>query len=170
MEIEGRKKESNDGEEQGTTNQAGVPSPIICTSAKNLLQLQKHIRGIGKGSSEFRNTKNGTRALAKVMTIFSAIKSFSPSYGTSFPKSYKPIKTIIRRLPPKKHTEEIYEVLVEPGFDVISVKQIVNTRRSRSEDTEKSSPRLFLHNSSQDTFKTRPLSHIYHGGGIQKPE
>jgi hypothetical protein len=124
--------------------------PIICTSATNLLQLQKHIRGIGKGSSEFRNTKNGTRAPTKVMTIFSAIKSFSLSYGTSFPKSYKPIKAVIRRLPPKKHTEEIYEVLVEPGFDVMSVKQMANTRRSPSEDTENSSPPLFPHNPSQD--------------------
>jgi hypothetical protein len=56
MELEGT-KEADDGEQQGTTNQAGRPPPIILTSATNLLELQKHIKGIVKGSFEFRYTQ-----------------------------------------------------------------------------------------------------------------
>jgi hypothetical protein len=55
MDLEGE-KEANDGEQQGTTTQAGRPPPFIPTSATNLLQLHKHIGGIVKGSFEFRNS------------------------------------------------------------------------------------------------------------------
>jgi hypothetical protein len=73
MELDGTKEEAaNDGEQQGATNQAGRPPPIILTFATNLLQLQKHT----KGSFEFRNTKNGTRVLTKEIADFSAIKYF----------------------------------------------------------------------------------------------
>jgi hypothetical protein len=74
MEREGS-KEDNEGEQQGT-NRACRPPPIILTSATNLLQLQKQIKGIVKGSSEIRNTKKRTRVLTKEMADFSAIKSF----------------------------------------------------------------------------------------------
>jgi hypothetical protein len=60
MELEGTKEETNHGEHQGTKNQAGRPPHIFLTSATNLLQLQKSIKGIVKGSFEFRNTKNGS--------------------------------------------------------------------------------------------------------------
>jgi hypothetical protein len=95
MELEGAKEETNDGD-QGTTNQAGRPPPIILTSATNLLQLQKSIKGIVKGRFEFRSTKNGTRVLTREMADFSAIKSFflskKLSFYTYFSKSQKPIK------------------------------------------------------------------------------
>jgi hypothetical protein len=75
MELEGTKADTNDGD-QGATSQAGRPPPIILTSATNLLQLQKSIKGIVKGSFEFRSTKIGTRVLTKEMANFSAIKSY----------------------------------------------------------------------------------------------
>jgi hypothetical protein len=75
MEVQGSEEETNEGEQQGT-NQAGRPPPIILSSATNLLQLQKQIKGIVKRSFEFRNTKNGTRVLTKEMADFSAIKFF----------------------------------------------------------------------------------------------
>jgi hypothetical protein len=84
MELEGTKEKNNHGERQGTTNQAGRPPPIILTSATNLLQLQKSIKGIVKGSFEFRNTKNRTRVLTKEIADFSAIKSFFLSKKLSF--------------------------------------------------------------------------------------
>jgi hypothetical protein len=66
MELEGTKEEeANDGVQQGTTNHAGRPPPMILTSATNLLQLQKQIKCIVKGSFEFRNTTNGTGVLKR---------------------------------------------------------------------------------------------------------
>jgi hypothetical protein len=59
-----------------TTAIIGRPPPIILTSATNLLQFQKSIKDIVKGSFELRSTKNGTRVLTKEMADFSAIKSF----------------------------------------------------------------------------------------------
>jgi hypothetical protein len=76
----------------------------------NLLQLQKNIKDIVKGSFEFRNTKNGNRVLTKEMADFSAIKSFflskKFSFYTFFPKSQKPIKAFIRYLPPNTPAEK----------------------------------------------------------------
>jgi hypothetical protein len=96
MELEGSNEdEADDGEQQGTTNEAGRPPPIILTSATNLLQLQKHIKGIVKGSSEYRNMKNGTRVMINEMADFSAIKSFFLSKKfflhllPEIPKTYK---------------------------------------------------------------------------------
>jgi hypothetical protein len=50
MELEGSKEEANDGEQEGTINQAGRPPPIILTSATNPIQLQKRLKGIVQGS------------------------------------------------------------------------------------------------------------------------
>jgi hypothetical protein len=90
MEVEGTKQETNDGD-QGRTNQAGRPPPLILSSATNLLQLQKSIKSFVKGSFEFRSTKNGSRILTKEMADFLAIKSFFLSkkftFYTFFPKS-----------------------------------------------------------------------------------
>jgi hypothetical protein len=51
------------------------------------------------------------------MADFSAIKSFLLSYCTFFPKSQKLIKAVIRHLPTNTPTEEMYEALVEHGFN-----------------------------------------------------
>jgi hypothetical protein len=61
---------SNNSEQQEATNQAGRPPPIILISATNLLQLQKQLRGIVKGSFEFLNAKTGTRVVTKDMADF----------------------------------------------------------------------------------------------------
>jgi hypothetical protein len=169
MELEGTKEETDDREHQGTTNQAGRPPPIILSSATNLLQLQKNIKGIVKGSFEFRNTKNGTIVLTKEMADFSAIKSFflskKFSFYTFFPKSQKPIKAVIRHLPPNTSAEEIYEALVKLGFDTISVRQMTTTRRSPSQDPEHAKLPLYFITlprtvKSQDIFKLTGFCHI----------
>jgi hypothetical protein len=161
MELEGTKEEKNDGEHQGTMNQVGRLPPIILTSALNLLQLQKNIKGVVKGSFEFRNTKNGT-----LSPDFPTIKSFflskKLSFYTFFPKFQKPIKAVIRHLPPNTPAEEIYEALVELGFDMYSV---TTTRRSPSQDSEHSNLPLYLitlprSEKSQDIFKLTGLCHI----------
>jgi hypothetical protein len=101
----------NNSEQQEPSNQAGRPPPIILTSATNLLQLQKQLRCIVKGSFEFRNTKSRIRVVAKEMADFSAIKTFFTSQKLSFfsffPKSQKPVKAVIRHLPSVTPAEEI---------------------------------------------------------------
>jgi hypothetical protein len=168
MELEGTKEDTNDGG-QGTTSQAVRPPPIILTSATNLLQLQKSIKGMVKGSFEFRSSKNGTRVLTKEMADFSAIKSFFLSkkfdFYTFFPKSQKPIKAVIRHLPSNTPAEEICEALVELGFDTISVRQMTSIRRSPSQDPEYANLYLYLvtlprTEKSQDIFKLTGLCHI----------
>jgi hypothetical protein len=61
-------------QQQSPSSQRGRPPPIILTSAINLIQLQKQLKGFVKGSVDFRNTRNGTRAVTKEMTDFLAIK------------------------------------------------------------------------------------------------
>jgi hypothetical protein len=165
MEIE----VGSNSDQQKPTNEAGRPPPIILTSVTNLLQLQRQLRDIVKGSFEFRNTKTGTRVVTKEMADFSAIKDFFTSqklsFFTFFAKSQKPVKAVIRHLPSDTPAEEICEALVDVGFDVISVKQMSTTRRSPSEDPAKSKLPLFLitlprTEKSQEIFKLTCLCHI----------
>jgi hypothetical protein len=99
------------------------------------MQLQRQLKGIVKGSFEFRNTRYGTRIVTKEMADYSAIKEYFSSqtlnYFTFYPKSLKPIKAVIQHLPGNTLAEEIYEGLVELGFDIISVKQMSTTHRSQ---------------------------------------
>jgi hypothetical protein len=75
--------ERTDGDHQQKlpSSQRGRPPPIILAYAINLIQLQKQLNGLVKGSFEFRNTRNGTRVVTKEMTDFSVIKVLQ------FPKS-----------------------------------------------------------------------------------
>jgi hypothetical protein len=97
--------------------------------------LQKQLKGLVKGSFEFRTTRNGTRIAIKVNADYSTIKEYLSSqnlnYFTFYPKSLKPIKAVIRHLPGNTPAAEIYEGRVELGFDIISVKQMFTTRRSQ---------------------------------------
>jgi hypothetical protein len=52
-------------EQQELTTQAGRVPPIILASATNSIELQKHLKGIVKGSFEFRSTKNRTRVVTE---------------------------------------------------------------------------------------------------------
>jgi hypothetical protein len=172
MEVEERQGNSSKDAGDQATSQAGRPPSIILTAATNLLQLQKKLRAFVKGSFEFRNTRNGTRVVTKELSVFSAIKAFFQKKNLSFytfhSKSLKPIKAVIRHLPSLTPTEEIYEVLEELGFDIISVKQMTSNRRrlheSGTNPTNHSLP-LFLitlprNEKSQQIFKLTGLCHI----------
>jgi hypothetical protein len=50
------------------------PPPIVLTSAANLIQLQKQLKGVAQQSFEFRNTRNGTRV---VMTLSTAVSGYT---------------------------------------------------------------------------------------------
>jgi hypothetical protein len=126
MEVEERQGNSSTDAGDQATSQAGRPPPVILTAATNLLQLQKKLRAFVKGSFELRNARNGTRIDTKELSDFSAIKAFFQKENLSFysfhSKSLKPIKALIRHLLSLTPTEEIYEVIEELGFDIISVK------------------------------------------------
>jgi hypothetical protein len=81
-------------------------------SAKtNLIHLQKQLKNVVKADFEFRNTRNGTRVITKGMADFEAVKSHlsnnNLSYFSFFPKTQKPIKAVIRHLPPDTPAEDI---------------------------------------------------------------
>jgi hypothetical protein len=56
-------EETTDGPKQSSqqpsSSKQGRPAPIVLTSTTNLIQLQRHIKGIATGSFEFRNTRAG---------------------------------------------------------------------------------------------------------------
>jgi hypothetical protein len=71
------------------------------------------------------------------------LESNNLSYYTFYPKSERPIKTVIGHLPINTPVKDIAEGLVDLGFEIISVKQMSTTRRS-SEGTISITPPLFL--------------------------
>jgi hypothetical protein len=106
-------------------------------------------------------------AVTKEMADYSVIKEYLSSqnlnYFTFYPKSLKPIKAVIRHLPENTPAEEIYEGLVEIGFDIISVKQMSTDYRSHG--SASTSLPLFLitlprSEKSQDIFKLTSLCYI----------
>jgi hypothetical protein len=97
----------NKGEEEGARNSQRIwkerPPSIIIIAQINLLRFQGEIKATTKGSFELRNARNGTRIVTKEIADYVAIKKQLeerkiPSH-TFHPKSVKPIKAIIRRLP-----------------------------------------------------------------------
>jgi hypothetical protein len=69
----------------------GRPPPIILTSAVNLIQLQKQLRGVVSEDFEFRSTRNGTIVITRGMADFQSVKSYFEnhklSYFSFFPKN-----------------------------------------------------------------------------------
>jgi hypothetical protein len=106
----------------------------VLTSATNLIQLQKHLKGLAKRTFEYRSTKNGTRVVTKDMVDYQAIESFFESknfsYYTFHPKAEKPIKAVIRHLPINTPAEDIVDGLVDLSFGVISVRKMSTALRS----------------------------------------
>jgi hypothetical protein len=101
--------------EQEAPRKLGRPPPIVMTSTINLFQLQSDLKDHIKGEYEFRNTRNGTRIITKEMTEYSAMKSYLQKnnlhYFTFSPNFEKPIKAVIRHLPPDTPAEDILTAL-----------------------------------------------------------
>jgi hypothetical protein len=57
----------------------GRPPPIILTSAVNLIQLQKQLKGVISEDFKFRSTRNGTRVTTRSMADFQSVKSYFDS-------------------------------------------------------------------------------------------
>jgi hypothetical protein len=156
-------------QQQAPTSERIRPPPIALTTETNLMQLQKQVKGIVKGSIGFRSTRNGTRVVVREMADYSTIRSHFGSknlhYYTFHSKSQKPIKAVMRHLPSSTPAEDISDGLVSLGFDVISVKQISSTRRPSAEGTSVVNLPLFLvtltrNPKSQEIFKLTGLCHI----------
>jgi hypothetical protein len=122
-----------------------------------------------KDSFEFRSSRNGTRIITKTMADFSAFKSYLEKITLPIllftPKSLKPIKAVILRLPLNTPAEDISDGLVSLDLDVISVKQMTATRQSPPEGTTTINIPLFLLTlprtaKSQEIFRLPSLCHI----------
>jgi hypothetical protein len=60
---------------QAPFSQAGRPPPIVLTCQVNLIQMERHLKGLLEGNFGFRSTRHGTRVVTKVMAIFLSIRS-----------------------------------------------------------------------------------------------
>jgi hypothetical protein len=54
-------------EEAAAPAKSARPPPIVLTSAANLIQLQKKLKGVARQNFELRNTRSGTRVVTKDM-------------------------------------------------------------------------------------------------------
>jgi hypothetical protein len=131
--------------------------------------LGQQLKGLLKGNLEFRNIRNEPKVVKKEMADFSAIRSHFDSnnlqHFTFYLKSQKPIKAVIHHLPPSTPAEGISDVLVNPAFDVISVKQMFTTCLSPAEKTITVKIALFLitlprMSKSHEIFKLTSPCHI----------
>jgi hypothetical protein len=97
---------------------------------------------------EFCSKRNGKRVITKSMADFEAVKSHfinnNLSYYYFLSKYQKPIKAVILHLPLNTPAEDIYEGLMNLGFDVVSVKQMMTTRRSPSDEAATTNLSLLL--------------------------
>jgi hypothetical protein len=119
-------------QQQAPSSQAGRPPPVVLTSQVTLIQLQRQLKGLLKGSFELCSTRNGIRVVTKEIADFSTIRSYFESkilpYLTFCPKSQKLRKAVIRRLPFTTPTEDIPDEFLDLVFDVVNVKQMSANR------------------------------------------
>jgi hypothetical protein len=103
------------------------------------------------------------------MTDYSAMQSYLAKnnlrYFTFSPNSEKPVKVVIRHLPPDTPAEDISNSLEILGFNVINVWQMTAVRRAPHGQTHVEPLPLFLvaltrNIKSQQTFKLNSLNHI----------
>jgi hypothetical protein len=145
--------------EQEIPKKSGRPPPIVMTSTTNLIRLQSDLKEHVKGEYEFRNTRNGTRIIAKEMAGYSAMKSYleknNHQYFTFSPNSEKPIKVVISHLPPATPAEDISNSLENLGFNIINVRQLTTNRRAPNSQIYVENLPLFLVTlTRQRTMKT----------------
>jgi hypothetical protein len=115
--------------QQEAPRKPGRPPPIMMTSTTNIIRLQSDLKEHIKGEYEFKNSQYGTRIIIKEMAEYSAIKSYLEKnnlhYFTFPPNSKKPIKAIIRHLPPDMPAEDISNSLEDLGSNIINVRQMM---------------------------------------------
>jgi hypothetical protein len=97
--------------------------------------------------------------MAKDMVDYQSVKSdFETNnlpYHIFYLKSQKPIKVLIRHLPQNTPVKDIAGGLVDLGFDVISIKQMLVTHQPLEGTTPKETPKTSLNFPASATFPTR---------------
>jgi hypothetical protein len=90
----------------------------------------KHI----KEECEFQNTEKGTHIIIKEMADYSTMKSHlnknNLHYFIFSPNSKKPIKAVIRYLPPETPVEDNSKSREDLSFNVINMRQRTATQRA----------------------------------------
>jgi hypothetical protein len=149
MDTDAPGTESNEAEETVPGNLGRQP-PIVLTSANNLIQTQKQLKGVAKQIFEFCTTRNGTRVITKNMVDCqisgSPLRDQQPFLLYLLPKI---AETHQGSDPPSasKHSCRGHtrwaDGLVELGFDVTSIKPtlplflITLPRMAKSQDISK---------------------------------
>jgi hypothetical protein len=120
----------------------------MMTSTTNLIRLQSYLKEHVKDKYAFRNTRNGTRIRTKEMTDYSAMKFYLQENNfhcvTFSPDSEKPLRAVIRHLPPDTPTEDFSDGLEYLGFNVINMRQMTATRKAANGKTHVETLTLFL--------------------------
>jgi hypothetical protein len=70
--------------EKGVPENSGRPPPIVLTSATNLIELQKQLKGVAKDTFQFRSIKNGTREVTKNKVDYQSVKTYFKSNNLSY--------------------------------------------------------------------------------------
>jgi hypothetical protein len=141
----------------------------MMTSTTNLIQLKSNVKDHIKGEYKFPKYTKWNPYLTKEMADCSAMKSYLQKcnlhYFTFTPNSQKPVKAVIRHLPPGTPAEDISDSLEDLGFNVINVRQMTATQTASNGQTHVEQHPLFLvaltrNIKSQEIFELNRLNHI----------
>jgi hypothetical protein len=141
--------------------------PIMTTSTTNLIRFQSDLKDHIKGEFKYQYIRNGTHIVTNEMADYSAMKSYLEEnnlhYFTFSPNSKKPIKAVIRCLPPDLPTEDILNSLENLGFNVINNRQMMATKTAPNRQTHVEPLPLLLvtltrNIKSQEIFKLNSLN------------
>jgi hypothetical protein len=139
------------------------------TSTTNLIRFQSDLKEYVKGQYEFRITGNGTRMKTREMMDYLAMKSYLEKYNLQYftfsPNYGKPMKAVIRHLPPRHASRRFSNILEGVGFNFISFRQLTTNRRAPNGHTHLANLPLFLGTltrnlKSQEMFELNSLNHI----------
>jgi hypothetical protein len=134
--------------EQEAPKKSGRPPSVVMTSTTNLIRLQSDLKDHVKGQYEFRNTRNETRIVTKEIADYSAMKFYleknNLQHFTFSTHSEKPIKAVIRHLPPDTSAEDISNSLEDLVFNVINVRQLMTNRRTPNGQTHVQRQRVYI--------------------------
>jgi hypothetical protein len=117
---------------QEPSSQANRTPPVVLTSQVHTDIIAKATEGLTERQFSVPLTPETRPELSrKKKPDFSATRSQFENnnlpYFTFYLKSQKAIKAVIHHLPASTPAEDISDVLVNPAFDVISIKQMSTT-------------------------------------------
>jgi hypothetical protein len=103
--------------------------------------------------------------MADYLAVKSYLQKYNLHYFTFSPNSEKPIKTVVRHVPPDTPAEDISNSLEDLGFNVTRVRQLTTNRRPPNGQTHVETLPLFLvtltrNFKSQEIIKLNNLNSI----------